>query len=223
MVERLEACPEWRDDLAAWLVAQGSPEREAALDAHIASCAACRAEADSLFAVAAVSLAADPIREQVGALPHLDAPPAGLGERVAARIARERRRQTRRRAALVVAGGAAAAAVLVAALVVLPDDAADPLEGDEYAFVVGEAEAVVAPDDRGGSLVQLEASGLEPDRTYELWLTPPGGSYEDRVPAGTFRADDDGTVDVRLRSMLDPDEVGRVWATRGHEIILDTK
>jgi hypothetical protein len=205
------------------LVAQGPPEREAALEAHLASCAACRAEADSLFAVAAVSLAADPIREEAGALPLVDSPPAGLGDRVASRIARERRRQTRRRAVLVVAGGAAAAAVLVAAVVVLPDDGASRLEGDEYAFTVGDAEAVVAPDDRGGSLVQLVASDLEPDQTYALWLTPPGGTYEDRVPAGTFRAEDDGTVDVRLRSMLDPDDVGRVWATRGHEIILDTK
>ena len=35
MVEHLEACPEWQEDLAAWAVAQGSPEREAALVAHM--------------------------------------------------------------------------------------------------------------------------------------------------------------------------------------------
>ena len=86
MVERREACPEWREDLAAWAVAQGSPEREALLVEHLAGCAACRAEADSLLAVAAVVLAVDadpavgtPATTSAGASRESEKPPADLG------------------------------------------------------------------------------------------------------------------------------------------------
>jgi anti-sigma factor RsiW len=223
MAEHPEACAEWRDDLAAWLTAQGSPEREAALEDHLRGCAACRAEADGLLAVVAVSLAADPVRDDGAGAADPVAPPERLGPRVAARISSERRGQSFRRLVAVAAGGAAAAAVLVAAILVLPDDDPAPLQGDRFAFVVGDADAVVAPDDGGGSLVQLVATGLDPDVTYSLWLTRPDGTYVDRVPAGTFRPEDDGTIDVRLRSELGADEVGRVWATQGHDVVLDTK
>ncbi len=52
--------PEWQEDLAGWLVAQLPPDDEAALAAHLDGVPTCRAEADSLLAVAAVRLAADP-------------------------------------------------------------------------------------------------------------------------------------------------------------------
>jgi len=222
MAEHLQACPEWQDDLAAWLVAQGTPEREAALEAHVASCPTCRDEAHSLLGVAAVALAADPIREQSLPASGSDALPARLGARVATGILRERRRRTRRSALLVAVGGAAAAAVLVAALVAGSDDDVDPLRGDRFAFTIGSAEAVVAPDD-GGSVVQIVARDLDPDVTYALWLSVPGGRWDDRVPAGTFRPGDDGTVDVRLRSAMPAEDVGRVWATTENGIALDTE
>ena len=75
-----------------------------------------------------------------------------------------------------------------------------------------DASAVVAPED-DGSIIELDASGLDPDVTYSMWLTPPGGGYADRVAAGTFRPDDDGEVEVRLRCALPAEEMGRAWAT----------
>jgi hypothetical protein len=122
---------------------------------------------------------------------------------------------------------AGAAAAVVAAVVVLPGDDDGPLRGESVEFVRqvagADASAVVA-EDGDGSLVQLTARGLDPDVTYALWLTPPGGGYKDRVAAGTFRPDADGQVDVRLRSALPAEQMGRVWATTPEgDIALDTE
>lgn len=220
MPEPTVACAEWQGHLAGWLVAQLDPAEEAALDRHLAACSACRAEAGSLLVVAAVSLGADPGGEPWQ--PALDdAPPPDLGERIAARVAAERRRPVRRRVAIALVAVAAAGALGV---VLRPGDAA--VDGEPVVFARRapgvEAAAVVAAED-GGSLVALTASGLDPDLTYALWLTPPGGGYSERVAAGTFRPDPDGAVDVTLRSALPAARTGRVWATTPDgDIALDT-
>jgi hypothetical protein len=213
------ACEAWQPALAGWLVAQLTPAEEAALSAHLATCAACRAEADSLLHISAITLGAD-----TGPRADEEPPPGDLGERILARVARERR--ARRLARLGLAVSAAAAAVVAA--VVLTDDPGEPaLRGEPISFVRHargvDASAVLAADE-GGSLIELEATGLDPDTTYSLWLTPPGGGYANRVPAGTFRPDEDGDVDVRLRCSLPPEEMGRAWATTpGGGIALDTE
>lgn len=225
-------CAAWQDDLAGWAVAQIWPEREAQLEQHLAACEVCRAEAASLLAVAAVSLAADPDRthhvaEAVAA--DLEQPPAELAEQIVATISAERRARWRVRAGLAALAGAAAVVVAVAAVVVLQRDGARaPLLGQEVVFAVAPpgaaADAVVADDDTGGSLVQLTATGLDPGVTYALWLSPPAGTWDDRVAAGTFRPDGDGSVDVRLRCALPADAYGRVWATTPDgQIALDTQ
>jgi hypothetical protein len=121
---------------------------------------------------------------------------------------------------------ATAAAAAVLGLVVTRDDA-PPLAGERVSFARlapgVDATAIVAPED-GGSLVALTAEGLDPAVTYALWLTPPGGGYQERIPAGTFRPAGDGTVDVTLRSALPATEMGRVWATTPEgDIALDTE
>jgi len=225
MAERPDACPEWQEDLAAYVTAQGTPEREAALLAHLATCPACRAEADELLAIAAVVLVMDPDRSApapAGAQPIAPTqddvhPPAALGPRIAARLASERRRNLRRRSFVAAIAAAAAAVAGVTTVHVLADDGPGHLTGQHFAFATRPAgstvEAVVAPYEDEASVVEIDASGLDPDTTYALWLTEPGGTWEDRVPAGTFRADDDGTVDVQLPCALDADKVARVWAT----------
>jgi hypothetical protein len=73
-------------------------------------------------------------------------------------------------------------------------------------------------------VVELTASGLDPDTTYALWLTPVDGSYEQRVPSGTFRPDGEGEVDARLHSALPASEAARVWVTDPTgEVTLDTE
>jgi predicted anti-sigma-YlaC factor YlaD len=216
------ACEVWQPAIAGWLVAQLDPAEEAALDAHLATCAACRSELDSLMAVAAVSLGVAALAP-AGPDEPLQ-PPADLGERILARVAEERRGRRRWRAAMAAG---AAAAVVAAVLLVGGRDGADPaVRGEAVTFARvapgAEAAAVVGADQRG-SLVQLTASGLDPEVTYALWLTPPGGGYSERVPAGTFRPDAAGDVDVRLRSALPADEAARIWATTPDGVIvLDT-
>ncbi len=156
------ACAEWREHLAAWLVAQVGPDDEAALVEHLSVCDRCSAEASSLLVVAAISLGADPGGEPWR--PATDAaPPADLADRIVARVATERRGRRFRRAALALMATAAAAAVL--GVVVTRDDQ-QPLDGEVVSFVRlaqgVEAEATVAPDG-GGSLVALTAEGLDPD------------------------------------------------------------
>jgi hypothetical protein len=208
--------------MAGWVVAQLDPTEEAALLEHLEGCGTCRAEADSLLVVAAVSLGAD-----LGPAPPADAtPPPELGTRIFGRVARERRARAVGRVATAMAA-AVAVVVAVVAVSAVRDTGDDPLRGEpvEFARLAPgvRAAAVVAPEGTG-SMVHLTGEGLDPEVTYALWLTPPGGGYPDRTPAGTFRPNADGSVDVRLRSALPADELGRVWATTpAGEIALDTE
>jgi hypothetical protein len=228
MAEHPMACPEWQEDLASWLVAQIEPERERLLLEHLEICAVCRAEADSLLAITAMSLAADVGADIEGLAAGLTVPPVDLGARIAATISAERRRRRGLRAGAAALVGAAAAVVAVVAVVAVQRDTEPaPLQGDVVAFTIvpdgAQVEAILAEAD-GGSLVQLTAEGLDPDITYAMWLTPPGGGWDDRVPAGTFRPDENGDVDVRLSSPLPVDQYGRAWATTPDgEIALDTQ
>ncbi len=222
MSEHADACAGWREHIADWLVAQIGPEDEAALAHHLAGCERCSAEADSLLAVAAVSLGADPGGEPWRPTSD-DPPPADLADRIVARVATERRTSWVRRAGVAVVAIAAAAALLFA----LSRSEVSRLDGEPVSFARlapgVDAAATVASDD-AGSLVELTAEGLDPTVTYALWLTPPGGGYAERVAAGTFRPDEDGSVDVRLRSALPAEDAGRVWATTPEgQIVLDTE
>jgi hypothetical protein len=205
------------------VTAQLAPDEEAALAAHLSICGPCRAEATSLLSVAATSLGSDPGAEPWAAGD--DAPPPDLADRIVARVARERRRGGRRWRAAGLAAVAATAA-LVAAVVLAPSEPA-PLEGEPIAFArqaAGVDARATLAGEGDGSLVQLVASGLDPGATYALWLTPPGGGYDARVAAGTFRAGADGEVDVRLPCALAASAVGRVWATTADgRVALDTE
>jgi hypothetical protein len=222
-VEHPLACDAWQPALAGWVVAKLDPSEEAALLAHLEGCATCQAEAASLLDVAAVALGAD-----LAPPTHTGtAPPPDLADRILGRVARERRARLVGRAATAMAA-AAGAVIAIVLVVALQDEDDEPrLRGEQVVFArveAGvEASAVVAPDG-AGSLVHLTATGLDPDVTYALWLTPPGGGYRERVAAGTFRPSDDGEVDVRLRSALPAEAMGRVWATTDDgEIALDTE
>ena len=223
MPEPIPACEAWHQHLAGWVVAQLSPADEADLLAHLQGCDACRAEADGLLAVAAVALGADP-----GGVPWRPAvdeePPADLrrphhrpgGGRAPpppgpARVHRPR-----------CGGGGAAGS----------GGGARPTANHRWRENGSSSRARhractptrSSPRTRAARWWSSRPAGSTPAITYALWLTPPGGGYQDRVAAGTFRPDEDGEVDVRLRSALPAHEMGRIWATTpSGEIALDTK
>jgi anti-sigma factor RsiW len=231
MAERPEACSAWQEDLAGWLTADLAPDRETLLDAHLAGCATCRGEAESLLDVVALSLGAElaPVpRTEPGEPQAVVGPPPELAERVASAVASERRARRRARLGVAAVAGAAAAAVLAVVLNLATDSAEPPeLVGEPVTFTVvpagSEASALVAPEGEG-SVLQLTATGLDPEVTYAMWLSPPGGGWDDRVAAGTFRPRADGTVDVRLPCALPAEDYGRAWATTPDgDIALDTE
>ena len=221
MAEHPLACEAWQAAVAGWVVAQLDPHEETALLEHLGGCTPCRDEAASLLDVAAVALGAD-----LGPLGADEAaPPVDLGDRVLARVARERRSRWAARAAVAMAATAAAVgAVVVATGVRGADD--EPLRGEAVAFeqlAPGVEASGVLAGDGDSSMVLLSASGLEPDLTYTMWFTPPGGGYAEREAVGTFRADGAGNVEVDLQSALPLEEVGRVWVTTPDgDVALDT-
>jgi hypothetical protein len=113
---KTERCREWRESLGAYALGHLSPAEKASLEAHLEGCAGCRAEIEALTAVTRLLPHADPER-----FDWTPSPPAGLGERIAARVALERRTAQRRRLRFGFAlSGVAAALAAALAIFVLP-------------------------------------------------------------------------------------------------------
>jgi hypothetical protein len=206
-----EACDDRRGDLAAEALRRLEGPARDDLVAHVASCEACRTELARLRSVAEVLPLADP--DAVGTT----APPA-LESRVLERVAAAQQAARGQRRNFAFVGIAAAAAlvvgVIVGSLVSLGSDGdARQLDGIEVAFREEppgvDASATIAGDD-DGTVVELDASGLDPDLVFALWLSSGDG---ERVPAGTFRPDSDGTVEARLPCSLRFRDAARIWVT----------
>src|SRR5690242_13482700 len=109
-----ESCREWRGDLAAHAIGRLEPERDAAVNAHLDGCRACRAELGELRLVAR----ALPATDARDLTPPND-PPTGLRDRVLDQLAWARageRSRRRRRLSVVIGTIVAAAAALVGVL-----------------------------------------------------------------------------------------------------------
>ncbi len=193
-------CREWRPLLGAYALDDLGPQERAGLEAHLEGCQACRAEAESLGAVAQLLPLADPARFSHPA----PQPPPELGERVAAAIGNEQRtaRRRRRRFGLVLAGAAAAAAAIVA-IVVLPLGGADPSPAQHVEFGTLpdgiEIGATLEPH-AYGTEVHVYVKGVRSGTLCRVYLRGPRG---ERFSAGTFRyrwGDDSTAV---LSSALD--------------------
>src|SRR4051812_26147649 len=112
-----ESCREWREALGAYALGHLPDEERAGLEAHLEGCADCRAESESLLAIAQRLPHADPAR--FGPAP---VPPSELGQRIATTIGAERRskrRHRRLRLGLGLSGAAAVATAAVLAIFVL--------------------------------------------------------------------------------------------------------
>ena len=135
--------------------------------------------------------------------------PAGLEERVFARIAPPRRRIRWRLLVPIAAVTATAATVLVVALG--GGDAAI----ERYRLQGGDAQVSATVQTTGvGREVTIDIERLpdpRPDGLYELWFVAEDGR---RVSAGTFHPDDAGRGTVRLVGAADPDVYRKIEVTR---------
>jgi Putative zinc-finger len=197
-----EACRHWRERLGAFALGHLDADERAAVQAHLDGCSECRAEAESLAAVARVLPVADP--DRLGAA---ETAPSSVARRVFARIDSERqsrRRGRRLRLGLALAGATAAiAAIVVGAFVVSDSDPSGPAT-EQVAFRdlprnvhIG---AGLTPRP-WGTQIDLYVSGVPSGTMCRVWLRRRDG---ERVFAGSFRyVENARAYTVRLASALD--------------------
>jgi Putative zinc-finger len=199
-----EACRDRRGSLAVAATGRLDPAEQAALDAHVDQCDACRSELRELTAVARAFEEADADRVRSGERPR---PRPELRREVLARVATERARLRRRR--LGLAAATAAALVIVASLLfgVLQrtgDVPGEQVELDAAPGVVTDARGSAVLEPRPwGTQIHLEVVGLAPGTEFEVWVLRLDDS---RVSAGTFVATAGRTMQVVAAAGLPPDQ-----------------
>lgn len=198
--ERPDNCREWRQLLGAYALGDLDAGERAALEAHLEGCPGCRAEAESLGAVARLLPLADPGRFSQPA----PQPAPGLGQRVAASIGAERRGVRRRRNWRIgfALGGATAAVAALLALFVLPGGGGgEPVQHVEFGALPGGVKIYASLEPHAyGTEVHMYVKGVRSGTLCRVYLRGPRGA---RVSAGTFtyRWGDDSTA--VLSSALD--------------------
>jgi Putative zinc-finger len=185
---RAEPCREWRERLGAYVLGQLPEQELRATRAHLEGCAACGGEVEALAPLARLLPKADPSR-----LTGAPRAPAGLADRVAARVAgeaRSRRRRRRTRLGFALAGGGAAAALLVG--VTLTDDAVrtprEPAAGvREVSFDSLPPGVEIAASLRPrpfGTEITMHVDGVHSGTLCRVFLRSMSGAA---MPAGSFR------------------------------------
>ncbi len=197
--DRPENCRDWRHQLGAYALGDLSAEERAGLEAHLEGCPGCRAEAESLGAVARLLPLADPDRFSRPA----PQPSAELGKRIAATIGAEQQSSRRRRWQFGLAlSGAAAVAAAVLAIVILPGGGGgDPEQHVEFGALPGGIKIYATLQPHAyGTEIHMYVKGVRSGTLCQVYLRGPHG---EKVPAGTFRyrwGDDSNAV---LSSALD--------------------
>ena len=181
---KTDGCRHWKEDLGAYALGHLSDEERASLEAHLEGCPACRAEADSLFAVSRLLPHADP--ERFGPAPQ---PPADLGKRIVATIGGERRSQRRRRRqhfGLGFGGAAAATAMAILAIFVLSSGSeGGPEQHVAFRSLPSGVQIAATLDPQAfGTEIHMYVNGISSGTLCRVYMRGPGG--ED-VSAGTFR------------------------------------
>ncbi|MDO9457646.1 anti-sigma factor [Nocardioides sp.] len=220
-----------RTDLGAYVLGALPPDEVAVLEAHLATCAGCRAERDDLLPAATVlgelkrSEAAPPLPVE-SAPPGLDALVLGRLDREAAS---ERRTAWARRAGLAAVAGAAAAVVLVVGLAITRDDPpteeAAPVPPMELVDVAAYDDGVIADaalvNHTWGVEVKLTATGFADGGRYRVLVVGTDGR---RYPAGAFVGTGSREMHCNLNSaVLRPDATGfEVRDGRGDVVVSST-
>jgi hypothetical protein len=198
--ERPDSCRDWRLSLGAYALGDLPAQERVALEAHLEGCPECRAEAESLGAVAQLLPLADPDRFSRPA----PQPAADLGQRVAVAIGGERRVRERRRRwrfGLALSGAAAAAAAALAIVVLPGGGSGQPEQHVRFASLPAgiKIDATLEPH-AYGTEIHMYVSGVRSGTLCRVYLRGPHGV---KVPAGTFRYRWGDDSDAVLSSALD--------------------
>lgn len=181
-----QTCREWRERLGPWALGHGDAAERAAVEAHLAGCDRCRAEADSLRRVADALAYADV--DRVGARL---TPPAAVWDRIEAAVRHDRRR----RRGLLVAAAAVLAIVVAGGFLLL-----QPPPSRDVNLSAAELTGSAALRDKSwGTEIAMEVTVWD-GSLYNVWLERSDG---DRVPAGSFRGVNHRRLEVTLSSSLD--------------------
>jgi putative zinc finger protein len=194
---KTDACRHWKEDLGAYALGHLSDEERAVLEAHLEGCPACRAEADSLFAVSRLLPHADP--ERFGPAPQ---PPPELGKRITATIGGERRskrRQRRLRFGFGFGGAATAMAVLAIFVLSSGNEGAPEQHVAFRSLPSGVKIAATLEPQAFGTEIHMYVKGISSGTLCRVYMRGPGG---DDVSAGSFRyrwgADDSAVLSAAL-------------------------
>jgi hypothetical protein len=197
--EDAKSCREWRESLGAYALGQLPDEGLISLEAHLEGCASCRAEAESLGAVARLLPHADP--EQFGTAP---VPPAELGKRIAATIAAEQRtgrRRRRFRLGLALSGATAVAAAVLAIFVLSSSEGPGPEQHVAFhSLPAGVKIAATLVPQAFGTEIHMYVGGIRSGTLCRVFMRGPGGH---NVSAGTFRYRWGGDASAVLSAALD--------------------
>jgi hypothetical protein len=180
---KAESCREWQESLGAYALGNLPPEERAGLEAHLDGCPACRAELESMTAVAALLPLADPARFESKPAPE----PELLG-RIVTAIGSERRvaRRSRRRRVSIGIGGAVAAAAAALAIFVLPGgEESAPEQHVTFAQLPSNLKisAKLIPH-AYGTEIHMYVKGAQSGELCRVFVRGRDGT---RLPAGSFR------------------------------------
>ena len=197
----MTACDHVRRDLGGYVLGALEPAEEAAVRAHLGSCAECAAAHAELAGLPALLSLAGRLEDAPG-------PGAAVEERVLDAVARERGRPVRRRRIrqallrprVLVPAAVAVGALALGAIALTGGEEPAPSGGYEVQLrptpghnASGSAELESVPS---GTSLRVAIRGLpaDPDTVYEVQCDGPRGSDS----AGTFRANAKGHAYVEL-------------------------
>lgn len=208
---------ELRQSLGAYVLGQLDDDARREIEAHLLTCADCRAERDEIAPLAEALRGVDPDALAPGGHQR----PAGLDRRIAD-VLPDPAPPRSRRWAPVIGGALVGIAATAALLLALPEDEPAPTPPVIAVASVESTRGVTATaglvDHTWGLEVKLEAEGLPAGETYEMWVVGDDGH---KHPAGEFI----GVADKKIvcdmsSSVLLRDAAGfSVVDARGREVI----
>lgn len=196
-MKKAESCRQWRESLGAYALGHLPEAERTGIEAHLDGCPECRRELASLKSVSSLLPLADP--DRFGAVP---VPPAGLGDRIAAQIGRERRVARRRRIGFAFGGAAAAAVAAVLAIFVL--SGGESPGGEQHvafeALPSGMKIGATLEPHSFGTEIHMYVKGVSSGTLCRVYLRRPDGT---ELSAGSFRYRWRGDDNAVLTSALD--------------------